>query len=130
MNTTKHGTDHDTKHSEGLERLADVPPPRRSDAAFALAVQDGVSRRRNRTLFALPALAAAAAAFAFVVVRADDGRVPEETRIAAASPVLLADPFDDEDALFALPSLDGSSDEELANLDRVLDRRLAARRSP
>ena len=120
----------DTK--DGLEALADVPPPRRTDAAFARAVQDGVRRRRSRAFFALPALAAAAAAFTFLVMRPDDAEVL--TKVADARPVeravVISDPFDDEDALFAMPSLDGSSDEELANLDRVLDRRLASRRSP
>lgn len=122
----------DTK--DGLEALAEVPTPRRTDAAFARAVQDGV-RRRSRALFALPALAAAAAAFTFVVMRPDDAevltKVADARPLRVERPVVISDSFDDEDALFALPSLDGSSDEELANLDRVLDRRLAAsRRSP
>lgn len=116
---------------DGLEALADVPSPRRNDAAFARAVKDGVARRHARTFFAFPALAAAAAAFAFLVMRPDDGHPDVVAHAVDERPLMIADPFDDEDALFALPSLDGSSDQELADLDRVLDRRIAAsRRSP
>lgn len=120
-----------------LSPLADVPPPRRTDDAFARSVQDGVRKRRARTWFALPALAAAAAAFAFVVLRpglVDDERVAiapiatgASTSANAAS--VAVDLYeDDDDALFALPTLDGSSDEELALLDQVLDRKLSAQR--
>jgi hypothetical protein len=112
----------------GLHALADVPLPRRTDAAFARAVRDEVARHRERRSFALPALAAAAAAVAFIVMRpAPTLERPNPTRVAMARPeaVAIAFPFDDEDALFALPSLEGSSDEELVNLDRILDRRIA-----
>lgn len=117
-------------HDADLAPLADVPPPRRTDEAFARSVQDGVRKRRARTWFALPALAAAAAAFAFVVMR--PGPVDDE-RVAiaptATAPIVAVDLYeDDDDALFALPSLDGSSDEELALLDQVLDRKLSAQR--
>ncbi len=123
-----------TTTDEDLAPLADVPPPRRTDDAFARSVQDGVRKRRARTWFALPALAAAAAAFAFVVMR--PGPMPEEpvkVKVAVAvphtpdaAPVDLYE--DDDDALFALPMLDGSSDEELARLEQMLDRKLSAQR--
>lgn len=113
-----------------LAPLADVPPPRRSDDAFARGVRDGVRKRRARTWFALPALAAAAATFAFVVLR--PGPSGDEPRVAIApaldAPMVVDLYEDDEDALFALPMLDGSSDEELAQLDQVLDRKLSAQR--
>lgn len=124
-------------HDE-LTPLADVPPPRRSDDAFARSVADGVQRRRQawRALFALPAFAAATAGFLFLVMRPTP---PEETPVVAVNiapaagtsvtvAVAIADPFEDEDALFALPMLDGSSDEELARLDRMLDQKLSAQR--
>ena len=123
-----------TPRNDELESLAHVPAPRRSDAAFVRAVADGVARRRARPLFALPALAAAVAAVTFMVMRADGVELAPPAAKPLASPlrpIVVADPFDDEDTLFALPSLEGSSDEELVNLDRILDRRIAAnRRSP
>lgn len=119
-------------HDRELAALADVPPPRRTDDAFARSVQDGVRKRRARTWFALPALAAAAAAFAFVVLRPgpapDDHRVDIAVAVPASGDVVDLYDDDDDDALFALPMLDGSSDEELALLDQVLDRKLSAQR--
>lgn len=118
-----------------LSPLADVPPPRRSDDAFARGVIDGVRKRRApSTWFALPALAAATAAFVFVIARPEPAIEPSPTapvRVAVAAPsapIVVADPFDDDDSLFALPMLDGSSDEELALLDAVLDEKLRAQR--
>ncbi len=127
-------TDRDPIETE-LAALA--PPPRRTDAAFARAVAAGVARGKSAgrgSLFALPALAAAAAAFALVVTVGNPERsvVDAGVRVAVAHPVAhpVAAPaeqidasWDDEDD-FALPSLDGSSDEELARLDRALDEAL------
>lgn len=107
-----------------LAPLADVPAPRRSDAAFARGVQDGVRRRRARALVALPGLAAACAAVAFVVLRAGPAAVDEPSEVVARAAVDLLE----DDALFALPELEGSSDQELALLDQELDRRLRAQR--
>lgn len=107
-----------------LSPLAHVPPPRRSDDAFARGVIDGVRKRRARsTWLALPALAAATA-FVFVIARPE----PAMESGATATAIVVADPFDDDDSLFALPMLDGSSDEELALLDAVLDEKLRAQR--
>lgn len=122
-----------TRADRDLAVLADVPPPRRTDDAFARSVQDGVRARRSRGWFALPALAATAAAFVFVVMRPG----PTDERVVAIAPIAVPAAVanapmdlyeDDEDALFALPMLDGSSDEELAQLDQVLDRKLSAQR--
>lgn len=117
-----------------LAPLADVPAPRRTEDAFARGVVDGVRKRRARTTwFALPALAAATAAFVFVIARPGPTTdvEPVPVRVAVAPPaadIIVTDPFDDDDALFALPMLDGSSDEELARLDAVLDEKLRAQR--
>jgi hypothetical protein len=111
-----------------LTPLADVPAPRRTDGAFARSVADGLHKRRSRApWFAVPALAAAAAgAFAlFAVVHTPHaGGVDAGTSVVAMNDAIL----DDDDTGFALPSLDGSSDEELARLDHALDERLNARK--
>ena len=117
-----------------LALLADVPPPRRTEAAFARAVVDDVKHQRSRhTLFVLPALAAATAAAALVlVVQPHDVRVAPvhaadagTSKVAVVAPVHVdvaaADLDDDDEDLFALPELEGSSDEELARLDKALD---------
>lgn len=114
-----------------LRALAAPPPPRRTDVAFARAVAGGVEARRRggRAFLALPALATVAAAVALVVLPrvGAPSYVEAESRDAgvraAAAPIagggdavvdLLANDF-------AIPSLEGSSDEELARLDRALD---------
>ena len=123
---------------------ANVPPPRRTDAAFARSVADGVNAKKSRTVFMFPLAAATAAALAVfalvhpattssthdagttgVVVAVNDAaRVhPTTTVTDTGAPAIL----DDEDSPFALPSLEGSSDEELAFLDRALDQRLHTR---
>jgi hypothetical protein len=125
----------------GLEALGEPPPPRRSDAAFARAVAAGLRERRGRLLFAVPALAMATAALALVLLPEGGNRLdiaPDAGLLAAAAPAEppvdapaeLADAEDDVASigeLFAIPSLEGSSDEELARLDRALDDALARR---
>jgi hypothetical protein len=140
-----------------MSALADLaPPPRKTDAAFARSVADGVRAKRSARspfTFALPTAAAAAAAFAFVAVvhtpsSTHDGlsdiidagnHATTTTTMAtttapatATSPVELAlaldlDDADDDDGGFALPSLEGSSDEELERLDKALDAALGQR---
>ncbi|HEY4219718.1 MAG TPA: hypothetical protein VGO62_00215 [Myxococcota bacterium] len=119
-----------------LELLARIPPPRRTDQAFARSVAAGVQKRRARTFFVMPALAAASAAFALVVavhpgaVGVSDAGVsatattPSTLLLASADLARNDAIFDDEDSPFAMPSLDGSSDEELARLDTRLDQAL------
>jgi hypothetical protein len=113
-----------------LTPLADVPAPRRTDAAFARSVADGLHKRRSRaSWFAVPALAAAAtgafALFALVhTAHVDGADAGTSTATLASNDAAI---FDDDDA-FALPSLDGSTDEELARLDHALDERLHARK--
>lgn len=111
-----------------LTPLAEVPPPRRTDAAFARAVADDVKHKRSaRAPFILPALAALTAATALViVVRPHEVHVVAPvTTVTTVSPahveVAAADFDDDDEDLFALPELEGSSDEELARLDKALD---------
>src|SRR6185437_14493221 len=99
---------------------------RRTDAAFARSVADGVRKRRSRApWFAVPAFAAAAAgAFAlFAVVHTPHVDAAHDAGVIVAANDSI---FEDDDTGFALPSLDGSSDEELARLDRALDERLHA----
>lgn len=120
-----------------LAALAAAPPPRRTDQAFARAVSAGVAndkKRRSLTLLALPGLGAATAVLALVVL---PGGAEPVTRADADAGVRVAsaerlDASADEDFLlenddFAIPALDGSSDEELARLDRALDEALLAR---
>jgi hypothetical protein len=96
-----------------LEALAEpLPAPRRSDAAFARDVAGAMAaRRRRRWLVAPLAMAAAVTALVLFLPR------------APADAELFDD--DDDDGLFAIPALDGSTDEELALLERALDRALA-----
>lgn len=118
----------DTK--AGLEPLMEVPPPRRTDAAFARSVADDVRQRRapRPLLFGGLALATAGAAAIFLVPRGPEVAVvvvDAGARVAVATPTVQprasADFVWDDDGDFAIPSLDGSSDEELARLDRALD---------
>lgn len=116
---------HDDVPSE-LALLA-APPPRRTDAAFARAVADDVKRRRAP--FALwlgaPALALAAAGVAIVVVGPGTGVVSVDAGVAASRIASIdlgrGDLEWGEDSEFAIPSLDGSTDEELMRLDLALD---------
>jgi hypothetical protein len=111
-----------------LTPLADVPAPRRTDGAFARSVADRLHKRRSRApWFAVPAFAAAAAgAFAlFAVVHTSHVDATHDAGVVVAVNDSI---FDEDDSGFALPSLDGSSDEELARLDRALDERLNARK--
>lgn len=112
-----------------LLRLAEAPPaPRRTDAAFARAVAEGVKRRRAPSLLFVgaPALALAAAGIAIVVAGPGAGEVTADAGIAA--PRVAAVELEwSEDGDFALPSLEGSTDEELLRLDRALDEALKKR---
>ncbi|MBI1946839.1 MAG: hypothetical protein HYS27_14180 [Deltaproteobacteria bacterium] len=105
------------------------PPPRRTDAAFARAVADGVKQRRAP--FALwlgaPALALAAAGVAIVVAGPDGGRVAVDAGVTIARAAAVEVDWAEESD-FAIPSLDGSTDEELARLDRALDEAIKLRR--
>jgi hypothetical protein len=124
-----------SSHDPLLGPLAEVPPPRRTDAAFARGVMDGVKQRRSRRIFVVPALAAAGAAFALVaLVRPTgpardvaDAGTPQLAKVTEIAEADLPFAFVDDDGLFAIPAIDGSSDEELARLDRALDTALAAR---
>lgn len=124
---------HDTP--DELQRLAgSPPPPRRSDAAFARAVAEDVKRRRSPLLLWMgaPALALAASGVAIVVAGPGPGELGGDAGIAAPRPALTervatADLEWGEDSDFALPSLEGSTDEELLRLDRALDEALKKR---
>ena len=151
-----------TKLDDQLDALAaSIPAPRRTDAAFARSVADGVRAKKSRTVFMFPLAAATTAALAvFAVVHpaqwstttshdAGTGVVattvtpheaPDHVATSAASTTsttataataagadAMVAMLDDEDSPFALPSLEGSSDEELAFLDRALDERLQTR---
>jgi len=129
-----------------LRALGELPPPpRKTDDAFARSVADGVRQRRSARspfMFALPTAAAAAAAFALVAVVHTPGTTPHDVVVASdagnvngnvgndvvapPTPVLAMNvDLDDDDDDFALPSLEGSSDEELERLDKALDAALA-----
>lgn len=127
----------------GLEVLRGIPPPRRSDDAFARSVADDVKRARAPRLLALPALAVGAAALAFVVARPDTtpevlvdaGRAAVPVIAAGAGsgadvmgeePVVLADV---DPGLFSFPALEGSSQQELLGLEAALDAALDASRT-
>ena len=118
-----------------LQRLAGAPPPpRRTDAAFARSVADEVKRRRSPLLFLMgaPALALAAAGVAVMVAGPGPGELRGDAGITAPRPALAervatADLEWGEDSDFALPSLEGSTDEELLRLDRALDEALKKR---
>lgn len=137
----------------------ELPAPRRTDAAFARAVAEGVRTRRTTWRLALPSLAAVAAGLAlFVIPRGaavdpspDAGAAAREALVAAMSssssagenpePPAGAGAHNEQQAGeppatldelragadFTIPALEGSSDEELARLDRALDAALAAR---
>ncbi|OGQ18192.1 MAG: hypothetical protein A2138_15220 [Deltaproteobacteria bacterium RBG_16_71_12] len=121
-----------TRHDDIPAALAPLaappPPPRRSDAAFARAVADDVKRRRAP--FALwlgaPALAFTAAGVAIVVAGPDGGRAAVDAGVAATRVAAVDLEWADESD-FAMPSLDGSTDEELARLDRALDEAIKQR---
>lgn len=120
---------------EGLEGPAEVPPPRRSDAAFARAVREAVLKRRHERQLVVPVLTAACAALAIILVA--PGPLGTGARLTATTATTgttgtteprEAEPDDPavivSDSDFAIPALDGSSDEELARLERALDRAL------
>ena len=127
-------THHDDVPQE-LALLAELPPPpRRTDAAFARAVADDVKRRR--TPFALwlgaPALALAAAGVAIVVAGPGVGEVSVDAGVAAPRVASIDLERGDlewgADSEFAIPSLEGSTDEELKRLDLALDEALKKQR--
>lgn len=135
--TPRLSDDVDAVDDARLAALAAAPPPRRTDQAFARAVAAGVAndkKRRSLTLLALPGLVAASAVLAVVVLPGGGAPVTRATtdagvRVASAERL---DVSPDEDFFFgnddfAIPALDGSSDEELARLDRALDEALLAR---
>ena len=123
-----------TRHDDipaALTPLAQPPPPpRRTDAAFARAVADGVKARRSpfALLLGAPALALAAAGVAIVVAGPGGGGVTSDAGVAMAPRAATVDVEWAEEGDFAFPTLEGSTDEELARLDRVLDEALKQRR--
>jgi hypothetical protein len=94
----------------------EIPAPRRTDAAFARAVADDVRRRKARTWVFAPVLAAAVGGLALLVTQ-----MPPAATMADAGTAIT---FDDDDPVFALPTLEGSTDEELEQLERALDKAL------
>jgi hypothetical protein len=129
-----------------------VPPPRRSDDAFARSVRSDVDAARAarapwRVLaLALPTTAMAAAAVLFTVGGGGggDGVGPVDPGVMAALVEAEADAADDEFALddvsdddlvafadveqltdqggaFAFPDLDGSSEQDLSDVEAALD---------
>jgi anti-sigma factor RsiW len=107
---------------------APPPPPRRTDAAFARAVADDVKRRRAPLALFLgaPALALAAAGIAIVIAGPVTGELSTDAGVAAPRLAVSTAAWDEEsESDFAIPSLEGSTDEELLRLDRALDEALA-----
>lgn len=118
---------HDHSPDE-LSLLDKPPPPRRTDAAFARAVADDVKRRRTpfALLLGAPALALAAAGVAIVVAGPGSGEASLDAGVTAPR-LAVAELEWGEESDFAIPSLDGSTDEELKRLDRALDEALKQR---
>jgi hypothetical protein len=125
----------------GLAELARVPEPRRTDDAFARSVADGVARARAPRWLFLPAVAAGAAAVTFAIVhepRVDTVDAGTIARVEPTAPAEIdrvqdddSDDDEDDDAWlissrddFALPSLDGSDEQELLALEAKLDEAL------
>ncbi|MCC7073656.1 MAG: hypothetical protein IT383_20265 [Deltaproteobacteria bacterium] len=123
-----------TRHDDIPAALAPLaqppPPPRRNDAAFARAVADDVKARHAPFSLWLgaPALALAAAGVAIVVAGPGGGRATPDAGVALAPRVAAVDVDWAAEGDFAFPSLEGSTDEELARLDRVLEEALRQRR--
>lgn len=116
--------------TDELPRLVEAPPPpRRTDAAFARAVADDVHRRRRPLLLMLSAPALALAAAGVAITIAGPGSVTSDAGVSVPR-VAAVDGEWDEESDFALPSLEGSTDEELLRLDRALDEALQRRREP
>ena len=119
------------------------PPPRRTDAAFARAVADDVAARNKRSMLwwlGAPALAVSVSVAAFVLWPQAPRPVSLKERnhdlvaigAVAPAPVMLAsadaDPLlgdDDDGDDFAIPSLGGSSVDELLRLEKSLDAAIA-----
>ena len=132
--------------------LGTVPEPRRTDDAFARSVAADVAstRQRRRFWLAIPTLGAAAAALALVVTSSNPGdadagdltdpsgelamlgsdddvaEVADDTLLALAGTFAVEDEDPDfASDTFTLSALDGSTEQELRQLEAALDRALA-----
>jgi len=138
-------TDHTDRTNHGVL----VPPPRRSDDAFARSVQSDVDAARAarapwRVLaFALPTTAVAAAAVLFSIGGVDGAGAVDpgvlaalvEAEADAADGNFALDDVSDDDLLafadveqptdplgvFAFSELDGSSEQDLSDVEAALD---------